>query len=275
MALGLRWLLHEWASPGKKLGSDPNYHATNKTDFFFIACTTIALGTKKEHSGPRAGSRGRRPKDVAPLLQAKMKKKKRTMVEALRNNTWIRDLDYRTSFTTAHLSQFITLWQLVIAAELQQEQEDQITWTQTTHGEYTTASAYKARFSSCVSNPHIAIICKTWAPPKCKFFAWLIVQNKVWTSDLLDHREWDHNPSRHLCRATMETAHHLFASCRYTRWVWGLVAQWTGLTDLKPTEWRHSATTLQWWRNITTTPDIPRKAVCTVALLVMWKICKE
>jgi hypothetical protein len=119
-----------------------------------------------------------------------MKKKKRTMVEALQNNTWIRDLDYRTSFTTAHLSQFITLWQLVIAAELQQEQEDQITWTQTTHGEYTTASAYKARFSSCVSNPHIAIICKTWAPPKCKFFAWLIVQNKVWTSDLLDHREW-------------------------------------------------------------------------------------
>jgi hypothetical protein len=36
----------------------------------------------------------------------------------------------------------------------------------------------------------------------------------------------------------METAHHLLASCRYTRRVWGLVAQWAGLPELKPTHWR-------------------------------------
>jgi hypothetical protein len=54
----------------------------------------------------------------------------RTVAEALQNYTWIRDLDYRTGFITAHLSQFITLWQLVIAVELHHEQEDQIiTWT--------------------------------------------------------------------------------------------------------------------------------------------------
>jgi hypothetical protein len=99
--------------------------------------------------------------------------------------------------------------------------------------------------------------------------------NRVWTSDRLAQRELDHNPFFPLCRSTMETAHHLLASCCYTRRVWGLVTQWTRLPELKPTEWRHSATTLQWWRNITSTPDIPRKAVRTVTLLVMWEIWKE
>jgi hypothetical protein len=47
MALGLRWLLHEWASPGKKLGSDPNYHATNKTDFFSLHAQRLPWGRKK------------------------------------------------------------------------------------------------------------------------------------------------------------------------------------------------------------------------------------
>jgi hypothetical protein len=53
--------------------------------------------------------------------------------------------------------------------------------------------------------------------PKCKLFAWLIFQNRVWTSDRLARREWDHCPSCPLCRQTMEIAHHLLASCRYTQ----------------------------------------------------------
>jgi hypothetical protein len=48
--------------------------------------------------------------------------------------------------------------------ELQQDHEDQITWTQTAHGEYTTVSAYKAQFNGCISTPTTAIIWKTWAP---------------------------------------------------------------------------------------------------------------
>jgi hypothetical protein len=170
------------------------------------------------------------------------------------------------------LSQYINLWHLVNATELQQDHEDQITWTQTAHGEYTTVSAYKAQFNDCISTPTIAIIWKTWAPPKCKFFAWLIVQDRVWTSDLLARREWDHNPSCLMCRSTMETAHHLLASCRYTRQTWNLAVDWPRMPDLKLNAWRHSMSVLQWWKNINTTPDIPQKGVRTVTLLVMWEI---
>jgi hypothetical protein len=73
----------------------------------------------------------------------------------------------------------------------------------------------------------------------------------------------------------METTHHLLASCRYRCWVWDLVAQLSGLLELKPTEWRYNVALLQWWRNITTTPNILSKAVHTVTLLVMWEIWKE
>jgi hypothetical protein len=69
--------------------------------------------------------------------------------------------------------------------QLQQNQEDQIIWKLKTSGEYTAVSAYKAQFLSSVKMPKILMIWKAWAPPKSKFFAWLVTQNRVWTSDRL------------------------------------------------------------------------------------------
>jgi hypothetical protein len=31
---------------------------------------------------------------------------------------------------------------------------------------------------------------KNWTPPKCKLFAWLILQNHVWTDDCLEKHGW-------------------------------------------------------------------------------------
>jgi hypothetical protein len=33
------------------------------------------------------------------------------------------------------------------------------------------------------------IVWKVWAPSKCKFFMWLLLQNRVWTADRLLIRE--------------------------------------------------------------------------------------
>jgi hypothetical protein len=151
--LRLRWLWHEWASPEKAwVGSE--LLCNHQDRLLFAACTMITLGDEKRTSFWSSGwIQRRRSRDIAPLLYAKMKKKKQTVAKALQNYKWIRDVDYWTGFTMMHLSQFITQWQLVIVVELQHEQEDQITWTQIAHGEYTTASAYKAQFNGCVSNP--------------------------------------------------------------------------------------------------------------------------
>ena len=78
-----------------------------------------------------------------------------------------------------------------------------------------------------------------------------------------------------LCRTTVETSLHLTSECWYTRRIWDLVANWTAQPGLRPSNWRPSNTTLEWWNNITTTPAIPRKAVRTLTMLILWEIWKE
>jgi hypothetical protein len=64
-------------------------------------------------------------------------------------------------------------------------------------------------------NPTISSIWKSWTPPKCKFFARLITQNRVWSVDRLAAHGWQHDDSRVLCLRHMQYAHHLLADCRY------------------------------------------------------------
>jgi hypothetical protein len=141
----------------------------------------------------------------------------------------------------AHLAEFVTLWNLVRQTNLQPPQQaDSISWTLTQLGHYSTSSAYKAQFHDRAANPVLPTIWKSWSPPKCKFFAWLILQDRVWTSDRLARRNWDHIPVCVLCRAVLETALHLLAECRYTRRVWALVVSWVGSHDLEPEGWTPS-----------------------------------
>jgi hypothetical protein len=72
--------------------------------------------------------------------------------------------------------------------ELQPSQEDKVTWKLTQNGEYTMSSAYKAQLLGTCIEPNMASIWKAWAPPKCKFFAWLILENRVWAADRLARR---------------------------------------------------------------------------------------
>jgi hypothetical protein len=268
-------LWQEWVFP-KKAWVRTEVPCDDTDRLFFADCTTITLGSGLRTSFWLSGwVQGRRPKDIAPLLFDKTRKKKRFVADALHDNNWIRDLNLRVGFTMAHLCEFVTLCNLVQATELQIDREDKISWKLTRNREYTTASAYATQFSDYTATRRLASIWKAWAPPKCKFFAWLVFQNRVWTSDRLARRDWDHSPSCPLCRTTMETAHHLISDCCYTRRIWTQVAFWTGQPNLKPTEWIQSATPLEWWANITATLDIPFKASSSLALLVTWEIWKE
>jgi hypothetical protein len=242
----------------------------------FARCTRISLGNGKKVTFRLSGwLQGKRPKDLASLLYAKSRRKKRKVAEALQNDNWIRDLNHRTGFTTAHYSEFIMLWTLIDQTSIQPQQEDSIAWTRTRSAVYTTASAYRTQLDDHTPNPSLSSVWKAWTPPKCKFFAWLILQNRVWTTDRLARRNWDHCPVCPLCRSTLETAHHLLAGCRFSRRIWTLVATWIGLHSLHPTEWSPSTTTSEWWFSITSITDTPRKALRSLVLLVSWEIWKE
>jgi len=169
----------------------------------------------------------------------------------------------------------VQLWGLVRQTVLQNGTHDTIKWKLSATGEYSTASAYKAQFLGTIAAPNLSCIWRTWAPPKCKFFAWLILQNRVWSADRLATRGWPHNATCALCRQTMETALHLLAECRFTRRIWDHIALWVQEPLLKPSNWKIANTALEWWINIMTTARTPRKALRSLALLIMWVLWNE
>jgi len=73
----------------------------------------------------------------------------------------------------------------------------------------------------------------------------------------------------------METALHLLADCRFTRRIWDHIALWVQEPLLKPSNWRIANTAFEWWINITTTAGMPRKAIRSLALLIMWVLWNE
>jgi hypothetical protein len=57
---------------------------------------------------------------------------------------------------------------------------------------------------------------KAWAAPKAELFAWLLLQNRVWTADHWQKRGWPNYGLSPICKKTMESASHLFVHCRFS-----------------------------------------------------------
>jgi hypothetical protein len=162
--LHLHWLWHEGTSPEKSwVGTE--VPCTVKDRLLFTTCISIKLGNGHRPSfWHSAWLIGQCPKDLALLLYLKTRHKKGTLAKALEDNRWIRDLNLREGFTTAHLLQLVNLWLLISPTQLQQNEEDTISWNLTLHGKYTASSAYKVQFIGHVKTPELATIWKTWAP---------------------------------------------------------------------------------------------------------------
>jgi hypothetical protein len=111
--------------------------------------------------------------------------------------------------------------------------------------------------------------------PQCKFFAWLILQDRVWNCDRLERWGWDHSPTCPLCRQTMETAHHLLADCRFTCRIWNEIANLIRLPELQLTNWPPSENPIEWWVIISSRQKIFRKASRSITLLIIGKFGKR
>lgn len=146
---------------------------------------------------------------------------------------------------------------------------DEITWSLTESSHYSSKSAYKAQFFGANLSHVCSSVWRIWASPKIKFFSWLAVQNRLWTSDRLKKRGWPNCGNCPLCRRVMESVDHLFVNCSYIIRLWWLVKDWLGLhlLDLHawPTQSIHS-----WWGTMT-----KRKDLVSITLLVSWELWNE
>jgi hypothetical protein len=70
---------------------------------------------------------------------------------------------------------------------------------------------------------------RVWAPSKCKFFIWLVLQNRVWTADRLQQRGWQNQYFCPFCIRSLETVSHLFLECPVSHQVWLAIRRWAAL----------------------------------------------
>ena len=128
---------------------------------------------------------GPKPKDIAPLIYEASKRKNWKVRETLKGNAWILKIKHDTAISVNHISEFFNLWMLVHDFHLDEQAEDDIIWKHAT-----ASTAYKAQFLGLTLSPMDHMVWKAWAPPKVKFFAWLALQDRIWTADRLEKRDW-------------------------------------------------------------------------------------
>jgi hypothetical protein len=89
-------------------------------------------------------------------------------------------------------------------------------------------------------------IWKIKTPSKCRFFLWLLVHGRCWTSDRLQRHGLRNNGACALCDEEQETLDHLLPGCVYSKEVWFKIYRSNRWSALIPDQ---GQLTLHWWLN--------------------------
>lgn len=274
-ALRLRWPWYEWKEPTKLwvgMGNPCNEEDLN----FFYASTTITVGNgAKTPFWESPWLLGRKPKNIAPLIFEVSSRKKWKVREAIKHNAWMLKIKPPTVISVEFITQFFTLWMLLDEVHLDALAEDDILWKHTTSGHYSAASAYKAQFIGMVFSPMDQMVWKVWGPPKVKFFAWLALQDRIWTADRLAKRGWPNCGLCPLCKRVQESGSHLFFKCRYTLRLWALVIEKFHIFELDTSSWHLLDSVNAWWTSTCDAGTPNRQAKASLTMLVSWTIWNE
>lgn len=186
----------------------------------------------------------------------------RTVRQALDEDAWLQDFGRGISVPT--IWEFLRLWDVIQQIQLRQE-------TPARSVTYTSKSAYRRFFmGSTIFEPHKRLW-KTWAPARTKFFLWLAIQNRCWTSDRLRRRGLQHPERCPLCDQEEKTMQHILTNCVIAREVWYNVLRSVGLQAVAPDQ----ANTVfkDWWaiaeQRIS---KEQRKGFNTLVILVAWNL---
>lgn len=215
---------------------------------------------------------GYRIQELAPVVYAKVPKKvrmSRTVADALLDATWARD--FGANLDETGLRQFLETWSRVATITLNTQLPDQLRWSWEKDGQFSARSAYAAGFATMHVSPTAVFTWISNAPLRCRFFAWLALRNRVWTSDRLAKRGLPHQNACPLCDQGDEDINHLLLHCVFTREIWTKLGQAMGITGMTPTVGED----LKAW----CTRAIPQgkhgKSYRAIHLLTMWVLWKH
>lgn len=115
-------------------------------------------------------------------------RKRRTVAEALLNRTWISDI--RGGLGIQAILEYLNLWSIIQAVDRTATEPDTLLWRWENSGNYS-KSAYQALFFGRIQF-QLAPIWNSLAPPRCRYFLWLVALNRCWTADRLRSRGLPH-----------------------------------------------------------------------------------
>jgi hypothetical protein len=134
----------------------------------------------------------------------------RVVADALLNDRWIADI--KGSLSVSALAQYVAVWDKMQDIVLIQDREDKFIWKWTSNQQYSSSSAYRAFFYDQCSILGAKEISKAVAPPHCKFFIWLAIMDRCWTSARLQRHQLQNSGPCALCSQAEESIDHLVIS---------------------------------------------------------------
>ena len=144
---------------------------------------------------------------LAPAVFAAVPKRRRCVfvAEALQGRSWVHHITGPR--TMRLLTEFIGLCNTLEQVQLCPGVPDTFAWRLTADQQYSASSAYGAMFLGCSRPLGARQLWKTAAPPRIKFFFWLVMHGRCWTA----HRRWRHG--------LQESNTCIICAKRWKRWI--------------------------------------------------------
>jgi hypothetical protein len=175
-ALRLRWLWFQWKHK-ERAWNELDLPCDDRDRELFAASTVVTIGNgKMAKFWTSSWLDGNTPRNLAPSLFKKAKRKKLTVFKALQDNRWITHI--LPLQTPQEIQEYVSLWEQISVIQLNENSDDMIRWKWTNDGEYTSQSAYWIQFEGCYIKLKLSSIWKARAEPKCRFFAWTLLHKK-------------------------------------------------------------------------------------------------
>jgi hypothetical protein len=146
-------------------------------------------------------------------------------------------------------------------------------WRWSLTGAYSSASSYDALFISQTTLHGAKELWKVQAPNSCRFFIWVVLHSRCWTSHRLQQHGLQNNGPCALCGQADETLDHLLAQCVVARETWFKVLRPLGWQQLTPSP---NVDMVEWWlRSRKVVAKAHWKAFDSLVFLVVWSLWLE
>lgn len=152
--------------------------------------------------------------------------------------------------------------------------DDVFRWPCSKLGTYSARDTYKRLCLGREDFKASTWIWKSKAPLKCRIFAWLAIQYRLWTSDRRQrHNLQTQTSACFVCLQEEDTVDHLLLQCVYAREVWFQSSNELGVQIPTPT----SEDTLEkWWEAARgRVPGHDRRRMDTLIILICWSLWKH